>query len=139
MKLFYIYTCVISMIFFSCEQNQNNPSLIKKKDSKIKIQTAKVVSSIEDERKVQNLKKNNQHIVFDIPSPSGVGTGVCQVTLTIDNGILIATETCGGHDENGHTESVNKLFKIEFIRNHLYKVSKLINTKYGSSFGCEFF
>lgn len=136
MKLFTIYTCVISMIFFSCEQNQNNPSLIKNKDSRIKIQTAKVVSSMNNERKVE---KKKQHIVFNIPSPSGPGTGVCQVTLTIENRILIATETCGGHDENGHTESINKLFKIEFIKNHLYKVSDLINTKYGSSFGCEFF
>ncbi len=86
--------------------------------------------------KAQN---SNKKIVYHIPPPSGPGTGVCYVTLTIQNKYIIAIKTCGGHNEHGHTESSKKLFKKEFISNHKYKVSELINTKYGSSFGCEYF
>lgn len=86
--------------------------------------------------KAQN---SNKKIEYLIPPPSGPGTGVCEVTLTVDNVFLLATETCGGYDEHGRTESSRKLFKKEFISNHKYKVSELINTKDGSSFGCEYF
>ena len=85
------------------------------------------------------LRQLREKLTFHIPPPSGDGTGVCEVTLTIDNVFLLATETCGGHDENGHTESTEKLFNIEFKRDFRYKVSELINTDMGSSFGCEYF
>jgi hypothetical protein len=85
------------------------------------------------------LRQLREKLTFHIPPPSGTGTGVCAVTLTIDNVFLLATETCGGHDENGHTEFTRKLFNIEFKRDFIYKVSELINTDEGSSFGCEYF
>ena len=78
-------------------------------------------------------------VTFHIPPPSGPGSGVCDITLSIDNFFLRATETCGGHDDNGHTESTEELFKIEFKRDFKYKVSELINLDLGSSFGCEYF
>jgi hypothetical protein len=57
-------------------------------------------------------KQKGEKLTFHIPPPSGPVTGVCDVTLTIENFFLLATETCGGHDENGHTESTEKLFNI---------------------------
>ncbi|MFM1894651.1 MAG: hypothetical protein RIQ90_1817 [Bacteroidota bacterium] len=83
--------------------------------------------------------KAQEKLTFHIPPPTGPGSGVCQVTLTINNVFLLATETCGGHDENGHTESAEKLFNIEFKRDFRYKVAELINTEMGSSFGCSYF
>ena len=81
----------------------------------------------------------SEKLIFDIPPPSGVGTGVCSTTLTVDNFILLANETCGGHDDNGHFESTQELFHIAFKRDFKYKVSELINIDFGSSFGCEYF
>lgn len=93
----------------------------------------------EDQEKAGIIKTNNQKIVFFIPPPSGPGTGVCDVTLSIEKMQMTGTENCGGHDENGHTESTIKLFKVPFVENQFYKVSDLIDTTYESSFGCAYF
>lgn len=81
----------------------------------------------------------NQKIVFIIPPPTGPGSGVCDVTLSIEKMQMTGTENCGGHDENGHTESTSKLFKVPFVENQFYTVSDLIDTTYESSFGCAYF
>ena len=98
-----------------------------------------MVNSDFKEEKININPKIKEKLTFHIPPPSGYGSGVCQVTLTIDYNFLHATETCGGHDENGHTESTEKLFTIEFKRDYRYKVSSLISAEMGSSFGCEYF
>jgi len=85
------------------------------------------------------LRQLREKLTFHIPPPSGPGTGVCEISLNIENNFLIATETCGGHNETGHYESTEKLFRIEFKRDLKYKVSELIDTNYGNSFGGEYF
>ena len=77
--------------------------------------------------------------VYYIPSPTGPGTGVCEVKLIVINDNLIAEETCGGHDDYGRTETTEILFETDFKSNYKYKVSDLINTSLGSSFGCDYF
>ena len=114
----------------------NKDSEIQKKTNEI-VGLYQLVSMLKDS--IITSKQKGEKLTFHIPPPSGPGTGVCDVTLTIDNFFLLATETCGGHDENGHTESTEKLFNIEFKRDFRYKVSELINTNMGSSFGCEYF
>ena len=86
-----------------------------------------------------NKEKNSSKMIFNIPPPSGPGTGVCNVSLTIDSKYIIANQTCGGHNENGHIESTEELFNVPFVKNRKYKVSKLFDTSNGSSFGCEYF
>lgn len=88
---------------------------------------------------VDDQPKINYDGVYNIPPPSGPGTGVCQVDLIVFNGKLIAEETCGGHDEFGHTESSERLFEIDFKTENKYRVSQLMNTSSGSSFGCDYF
>ena len=78
-------------------------------------------------------------IIFNIPPPSGYGSGVCEVTLTIDEKYILATETCGGNNGDEHTESSEKLFKVNLMKNYKYKISKLYNTSNGNSFGSEYF
>jgi hypothetical protein len=87
------------------------------------------------------IEQMGEKLTFHIPPPTGPGTGVCEITLSIDKSFLLATETCGGHDEYGRTESTEKLFNIEFKRDFRYKVSELFDTDMGRgyAFGCEFF
>jgi|LauGreDrversion4_2_1035121.scaffolds.fasta_scaffold07795_1 hypothetical protein len=113
------------------------------KDSELYKKTNEIISLNELINKLKDSiiisKQKVEKLTFHIPPPSGDGTGVCEVTLTIDNFFLLATETCGGHDDWGRTESEEELFKIQFKRDFKYKVSELINTEMGSSFGCEYF
>ncbi len=111
----------VSVFFVSCGGSNQNQTKQTSKDSII------------------NSSHMGEKLTFHIPPPTGPGTGVCEITLTIDNFFLLATETCGGHDENGRTESTQELFQIEFKRDFKYKVSELINMDFGSSFGCEYF
>jgi hypothetical protein len=92
-----------------------------------------------DEDKSTSTELNNEKLTFNIPPPTGPGTGVCEVTLKIDNNTITGIETCGGHDENGRTESSDKIFSIPFKTNYMYKVSNLFDTKNGNSLGCDFF
>jgi len=137
----YLNTCtwIIVFLIIGCKQNSIDSS--SEKNSKKSVEITSKDSIIENSglKKESEIKKNNEKIIFRIPPPSGPGSGVCEVTLTIDGNYLIASETCGGHDENGHTESSQKLFRVDFLKSHKYKVSKLINTNDGNSFGCEYF
>jgi hypothetical protein len=80
-----------------------------------------------------------EKLSFAVPPPSGYGSGVCSFDITINGSMIIGTETCGGHDEYGHTESSKTIFKIKYIKNHKYKVSDLVKTEDGSSIACEYF
>ena len=143
-----IFVAILFATFFltSCGSNSSSNEkveIIKEyKDSIALVEKANqdsIVNSDFKDEKIIIIPKIKEKLTFHIPPPSGPGTGVCEVTLTIDNDFLLATETCGGHDENGHTESTEKLFNTEFKRDFRYKVSELINTDMGSSFGCEYF
>jgi hypothetical protein len=146
-----IMTIIGAMLFatfflISCGSNSSSnekAEIIKEyKDSIALEEKAKQVSIVNSDLKDEKIEihpKMNEKLIFHIPPPSGIGTGVCGVTLSINNFFLRATETCGGHDDNGHTESTTELFKIELKRDFKYNVSKLINTNWGSSFGCEYF
>jgi hypothetical protein len=81
----------------------------------------------------------NEKLTFHIPPPTGPGTGVCQVTLKIENNTLTGIENCGGHNGEEHTETTNKIFSVIYKPNHLYEVSTLFDTENGHSFGCDFF
>jgi hypothetical protein len=76
---------------------------------------------------------------YHLPPPTGPGTGVCSESLTVKNKRLIGIEICGGHNENGHTESHDKLFNVDFKANKVYKVSSLFDTRQGHAFGCDYF
>jgi hypothetical protein len=76
---------------------------------------------------------------YFIPPPTGPGTGVCEITLFIKKGKLIAKETCGGHDENGRTEHTSTLFRTVFRKNYKYEVAALVKSGDGASFGCVYF
>ena len=143
-----IFVAILFATFFliSCGSNSSSNEkveIIKEyKDSIALVEKANqdsIVNSDFKDEKIIIIPKIKEKLTFHIPPPSGDGTGVCEVTLTIDNVFLLATETCGGHDENGRTESTEKLFNTEFKRDFRYKVSELINTDMGSSFGCEYF
>lgn len=146
-----IITIIGAMLFatfflISCRSNSSSndkAEILKEyKDSIALVEKANQDSIVNSDVKDEKIKINikvQEKLTFHIPPPTGPGSGVCQVTLTIDNVFLLATETCGGHDENGHTESTEKLFNIEFKRDFRYKVSELINTELGSSFGCSYF
>ena len=79
--------------------------------------------------------------IYSIPPPSGTGTGVCSVELKIykSSNMLKAVETCGGHDENGHTEYSEEIFMIGYKPNFKYDLTALIDTAYGNVFGCVYF
>lgn len=143
-----IFVAILFATFFliSCGSNSSSNEkveIIKEyKDSIALVEKANqdsIINSDFKDEKIKIIPKIKEKLTFHIPPPSGPGTGVCEVTLTIDNVFLLATETCGGHEEIGRTESTEKLFNIEFKRDFRYKVSELINTDMGSSFGCEYF
>jgi len=143
-----IFVAILFATFFLINCGSNSSSnekaeIIKEyKDSIALVEKANqdsIVNSDFKDEKIKIIPMMKEKFTFDIPPPTGFGTGVCQVTLSIDNVFLLATETCGGHDENGRTESTDKLFNIEFKRDFRYKVSNLINKNLGSSFGCEYF
>ena len=137
----YLITCawIIVFLIIGCKQNSVDSSSAKNTKKSVEITPKNSLISNRELKNENEIKKINQKIIFNIPSPSGPGSGVCSVTLTIDGSYLTATETCGGHNENEHTESTEKLFRVGFLKSHKYKVSKLINTNDGSSFGCEYF
>jgi hypothetical protein len=124
----------------------------KSKDSSTSSNTDKGVDTIseadftnnstfknEEIEKNETAKTINQKLVFNIPPASGPGTGVCFVDLHIEKMQLTAIETCGGHNEEGHTETTSKLFKVPFVENQKYKVSDLRESAGGGAIECEYF
>lgn len=143
MKNILFTVCWICLLLHSCEQNSTN-SATKKNDNIENSQKNELIIDKKDTpssvgNNIKSSDKINNKIIFNIPPPSGPGTGVCQVTLKIENNKIEAIQTCGGHDENGRTESSSQLFKVNFMQNHKYKISKLFDTSQGSAFGGEFF
>lgn len=130
-------------------QNENNGSNISlssnvksSEDNQAKMLKEKQEQRIKDSLKLiekETLEIESYTGDYHIPPPSGPGTGVCSETLTIKDRRLIGTETCGGHDENGHTESHDELFNVDFRANKVYKLSGLFDTKDGHAFGCDYF
>lgn len=122
---------------FSLKQNLfiKDSEILKKKDEIVGLN--KLINKLKDT--IITSRQIREKLTFDIPPTSGYGTGVCAITLNIENLFLIASLTCGGHNETGRTESTKKLFKIEFKRDYIYKVSEIINSNDRCFFSCEYF
>ena len=145
-----IMTIIGAMLFatfflISCGSNSSSnekAEIIKEyKDSIALVEKANqdsIVNSDFKDEKIKIIPKIKEKLTFYIPPAQGPGSGVCSVTLSIDNFFLLATLTCNGisNDGNGHTESKEKLFNIKFKRDFRYKVSKINNGEY---LDCEYF
>ena len=131
------FNLLIYLFFFltliSCnEENEKNVNKISlDADSKNSFEK-EIITEVEE-------KAPSNNLFFSVPPPTGPGSGVCSVNLVIRNSTIEGTESCGGHDEMGHTESSETIFKVKFIKNHKYKVSDLLKNGSGGSIGCEYF
>ena len=142
---FIVFGIIFSGLFFltscnniSAKESDSDEQIVSKTNKKDTI-SLKDDTSIELDEESSTLETSIQPIVFNIPPPTGPGTGVCEVSMTIQNNKLTARETCGMHIEETRTESKQILFKTFFKKNHQYKVSDLFNTDEGNSLGCDYF
>lgn len=131
-SLVFLVLLILNLFVAGCAGNDAHTDDI----NNIKVEEKSDDSLIKNQ---DNQEMDNEKLTFHIPPPTGPGTGVCQVTLKIENNTLTGIETCGGHDENGQTETSDKIFSVPFKTNYMYEVSKLFDTKYGHSLGCDFF
>lgn len=74
-----------------------------------------------------------------VPPPSGMGTGTCYIKLEVRADLLKAVHTCGGHNQNGHTEKTQVLFGTDFKQNYKYRVTDYAGGSELDVFGCEYF
>ena len=142
-----ILSLLLLTVVLGC-QNENNGSknsgtsnARSSEDIKAEMLKEKEKNRIKDSLKLLEEEKEIESYTGDyhLPPPTGPGTGVCSESLTVKNKRLIGIEICGGHNENGHTESNDKLFNVDFKANKVYKVSSLFDTRQGHAFGCDYF
>ncbi|MCF8407660.1 MAG: hypothetical protein K9G36_01695 [Crocinitomicaceae bacterium] len=141
-----ILSLLLLTVVLGC-QNENNGSENSgtsnaRSSEDIKAEMLKEKNRIKDSLKLlEEEEKEIESYTGDyyLPPPTGPGTGVCSESLTVKNKRLIGIEICGGHNENGHTESHDKLFNVDFKANKVYKVSSLFDTRQGHAFGCDYF
>jgi hypothetical protein len=126
------FVLILSLLFTACK----NGSATSGNSVSDTINLEAEDPALEDDAEAEESQKS---IIYRIPPVTGPGTGICEVYLKVEDKNLTAYETCGGHDENGRTESTSKLFSTGFRENHPYRVSELNGSGDDGNFGCRYF